>query len=40
MTLHRLDGLCYNCPEKFSREHVKQCTMKVIYFHELDDVEG
>jgi hypothetical protein len=40
MTLHRLDGLCYNCPAKFSREHIKQCTMKVIYFHELDDVEG
>ncbi|KAJ1259184.1 hypothetical protein BS78_10G134600 [Paspalum vaginatum] len=27
----RLDGLCYNCPEKFSREHLKQCTMKGIY---------
>jgi hypothetical protein len=27
-----LDGLCYNCPEKFSREHIKQCTIKGIYF--------
>jgi hypothetical protein len=23
MARHRLDGLCFNCPEKFSREHTK-----------------
>ncbi|KAF8658447.1 hypothetical protein HU200_058898 [Digitaria exilis] len=39
MAQRRLDGLCYNCPEKFSREHAKQCTMKGIYLIEhADDV--
>ncbi|CAN6338741.1 unnamed protein product [Urochloa humidicola] len=33
MDQRRVDGLCFNCPEKlFSREHLKQCTMKGIYF--------
>ncbi|KAJ1278117.1 hypothetical protein BS78_04G054700, partial [Paspalum vaginatum] len=31
MAQRRLDGLCYNCPEKFRREHLKRCTMKGIY---------
>ncbi|WVZ64413.1 hypothetical protein U9M48_013926 [Paspalum notatum var. saurae] len=31
MAQRRLDGLCYNCPKKFSREHLKHCTMKGIY---------
>jgi hypothetical protein len=39
MAQHRLDGLFYNCPEKFSREHIKQCTMKGIYFLEIADRE-
>jgi len=31
----RLDGLCFNCPEKFSRDHLKHCTGKGIYLLEL-----
>jgi hypothetical protein len=34
MARHYLDGLCFNCPEKFSRDHAKQCTMRGIYFLE------
>jgi hypothetical protein len=34
----RLDaGLCYNCPAKYSKEHVKECTMKGIYLLEIAD---
>lgn len=36
MARRRLDGLCFNCPEKFSRDHAKQCTMRGIYFLEMD----
>jgi len=36
MAQRRLEGLCFNCPEKFSKEHAKQCTGKGIYFLELD----
>jgi hypothetical protein len=39
MAQRRLDGLCYNFPEKFSREHIKQCTMKGIYFQKIADQE-
>jgi hypothetical protein len=39
MAQRRLDDLCYNCLEKFSREHIKQCTMKGIYFLEIADRE-
>jgi hypothetical protein len=31
-------GLCFNRPEKFSREHAKTCTMKGIYLLELDTI--
>ncbi|KAJ1259090.1 hypothetical protein BS78_10G126800 [Paspalum vaginatum] len=31
MAQRRLDGLCYNSPEKFSREQLKHCSMKGIY---------
>lgn len=31
MAQRRVDGLCFNCPEKFSREHARQCSMKGIY---------
>jgi hypothetical protein len=31
-----MDGLCFNCPEKFSREHARQCSMKGIFWMELD----
>jgi hypothetical protein len=34
----RVQGLCFNCPEKFSREHAKTCTMKGIYLLELDTI--
>jgi len=27
-----LEGLCFNCPEKFSKEHAKQCTGKGVYY--------
>jgi hypothetical protein len=37
MARRRLDGLCFNCPEKFSRDHAKQCTMRGIYFLEAPD---
>ncbi|KAJ1296380.1 hypothetical protein BS78_01G295900 [Paspalum vaginatum] len=37
MAQRRLDGLCYNCPEKFSRDHLKHCTMKGIYLLEVAD---
>lgn len=43
MVQRRLAGLCFNCPEKFSREHSKQCSMKGIYWMELegnDDSDG
>ncbi|KAJ1292989.1 hypothetical protein BS78_01G033400 [Paspalum vaginatum] len=35
MAQRRLDGLCYNCPEKFSCDHLKHCTMKGIYLLEI-----
>jgi len=35
MAQRRLDGLCFNCPEKFSRDHVKYCTGKGIYLLDL-----
>ena len=37
MAERRMQGLCFNCPEKFSREHMRQCTMKGIYLMEIDD---
>ena len=37
MTERRKQGLCFNCPEKFSPEHLKVCPMKGIYLLELDD---
>ena len=41
MAQRRLEGLCFNCPEKFSKEHAKQCMSKGIYFLELDaDVQA
>jgi hypothetical protein len=38
MTDRRAQGLCFNCPKKFSREHTKTCTMKGIYLLELDTI--
>jgi hypothetical protein len=38
MTDQRVQGLCFNCPEKLSREHAKTCTMKGIYLLELDTI--
>ena len=35
MAQRRLDGLCFNCPEKFSRDHLKHCSGKGIYLLEL-----
>jgi hypothetical protein len=38
MTDRPAQGLCFNCLEKFSREHAKTCTMKGIYLLELDAI--
>jgi len=35
MAQRRLNGLCFNCPEKFSRDHLKHCTSKGIYLLEM-----
>lgn len=37
MADRRAKGLCYNCPEKFHRDH--HCTMKGIYLLELEEGE-
>jgi hypothetical protein len=33
----REEGLCFNCLEKFSQDHLKQCSMKGIYFLKMDN---
>uniref|UniRef100_A0A0A8Y1S4 Uncharacterized protein n=1 Tax=Arundo donax TaxID=35708 RepID=A0A0A8Y1S4_ARUDO len=37
MAERRIQGLCFNCPEKFSRDHIKQSTTKGIYLMEIDE---
>jgi len=37
MARRRVEGLCFNCSEKFTPGHLKHCTMKGIYLMELDD---
>uniref|UniRef100_A0A0A8ZXJ2 Reverse transcriptase domain-containing protein n=1 Tax=Arundo donax TaxID=35708 RepID=A0A0A8ZXJ2_ARUDO len=37
MAERRMQGLYFNCPEKFSKKHLKTCTMKGIYLLELAD---
>jgi hypothetical protein len=37
MARRREAGLCFNCPEKFSRDHLKQCSMCGIYLLEMGD---
>jgi hypothetical protein len=37
MTAKRERGECYNCTEKFSREHLKVCPMKGIYLLPMED---
>jgi len=37
MAQRRSDGLCFNCPEKFTPGHIHHCSMKGIYLLELDD---
>ena len=32
MAQRRLEGLCFNCPKKFSKEHAKVCAGKAIYY--------
>lgn len=39
MAQQRMDDFYFNCPEKFSRENAKQCTMKGIYFLEVADAD-
>jgi hypothetical protein len=36
MTCRCEEGLCFNYPEKFSRDHFKQCSKKGIYLLEMD----
>jgi hypothetical protein len=31
MAKRREEGHCFNCPAKFSRKHLKECTMRGIY---------
>jgi len=33
----RLEGLCFNCPAKFSKEHLKQCPMRGIYIMDMEE---
>jgi hypothetical protein len=37
MAQRREAGLCYNCQAKFSKEHMKECSMKGIYLLEVPD---
>jgi hypothetical protein len=37
MARRREAGLCFNCPEKFPCDHLKQCSMRGIYLLEMDD---
>ena len=37
MAQRRLEGLCFNCPAKFSKEHLKQCPMRGIYIMDLEE---
>ena len=37
MARRREEGLCFNCPEKFLREHLKHCTMKGLYLLDAGD---
>jgi hypothetical protein len=36
MARRREEGLCFNYPEKFSQDHLKQCSKKGIYLLEMD----
>jgi len=40
MAQRRLEGLCFNCPAKFSKEHLKQCPMRGIYIMDMEDDAG
>jgi hypothetical protein len=37
MSQRRDAGLCYNCPAKYSREHMKECPGKGVYLLVADD---
>ncbi|KAK3148782.1 hypothetical protein QOZ80_3AG0208590 [Eleusine coracana subsp. coracana] len=39
MAQRRLEGLCFNCPEKFPCEHAKSCIKKGIYYLEVQGAE-
>jgi hypothetical protein len=40
MVHRREEGLCFNCPKKFSRGHLKHCSMKGIFLQEMEDGES
>jgi hypothetical protein len=37
MVHRREEGLCFSCPEKFSQDHLKHCSMKGIFLLEMED---
>jgi hypothetical protein len=37
MAQRREARLCYNCPAKYSKEHIKECSMNGIYLLEIND---
>jgi len=37
MAQRGLKGLCFNCPAKFSKEHLKQCPMRGIYIMDMEE---
>jgi hypothetical protein len=39
MVAKRVRGECYNCTEKFSKEHLEVCPVKGIFLLELDTPE-
>lgn len=37
MAQRQVEGRCFNCLEKFTPGHHKECSMKGIYFLEIDE---
>ena len=40
MAQRRLEGRCFNCPEKFTPGHHKECSFRGIYMLEIDEDDG
>jgi hypothetical protein len=39
MACRQEEGLCFNCPEKFLRAHLKACTMKGLYLLDTSNID-